>query len=193
MLPNRTTWVGVGCRLQQVACAGLNQIYVTQPYINVAVVLASAWRVHTCRVSQNHIYIAVYVGQNRFVYTVYVWYLWQGNHQIYGHIYTVLANPTYTHFEFTYQLLVRSVLLNGSQQSCTTTTYLHIYKPGLRTHTNTHAHTHTQTHTQSHIPTNECIRRNPDGRTHTETHKQTHTRTYAHTLTHLAAWVVPVH
>jgi hypothetical protein len=40
---------------------------------------------HKCRVGQNH------------TYTVYTWYFWQGNHQIYGHIrcvYTVLANPT---------------------------------------------------------------------------------------------------
>jgi len=39
-----------------------------------------------CRAGQNHIY------------TVYIRYFWQGNHQIYGHIrciYTVLANPTY--------------------------------------------------------------------------------------------------
>ena len=39
-----------------------------------------------CRVGQNHIY------------TVYIRYVWQGNHQIYGHIrciYTVLANPKY--------------------------------------------------------------------------------------------------
>ena len=37
-----------------------------------------------CRVGQNHIY------------TVYLRFFWQGNHQIYGHIrciYTVLANP----------------------------------------------------------------------------------------------------
>jgi hypothetical protein len=36
------------------------------------------------------------VGQNH-IYTVYIRYFWQGNHQIYGHlrcIYTVLANPT---------------------------------------------------------------------------------------------------
>jgi len=35
------------------------------------------------------------VGQNH-IYTVYIRYFWQGNHQIYGHIrciYTVLANP----------------------------------------------------------------------------------------------------
>ena len=42
-----------------------------------------------CRVGQNHIY------------TVYIRYIWQGNHQIYGHIrciYTVLANPNYVTF-----------------------------------------------------------------------------------------------
>jgi hypothetical protein len=41
---------------------------------------------HICRVGQNHIY------------TVYVLYFWQGNHQIYGHIrckFTVLASPTH--------------------------------------------------------------------------------------------------
>jgi hypothetical protein len=40
-----------------------------------------------CRVGQNH------------MYTVYIRYYWQGNHQIYGNIrciYTVLANPSYT-------------------------------------------------------------------------------------------------
>jgi len=38
------------------------------------------------------------VGQNP-IYTVYVRYFWQGNHQIHGHIrciYTVLANTIYT-------------------------------------------------------------------------------------------------
>jgi len=42
--------------------------------------------VHICRVGQNHIY------------TMYIRYFRQGNHQIYGHIrciYTVLANSTY--------------------------------------------------------------------------------------------------
>jgi len=37
------------------------------------------------------------VGQNH-IYTEYIRYFWQGNHQIYGHIrciYTVLANPTH--------------------------------------------------------------------------------------------------
>ena len=37
------------------------------------------------------------VGQNQ-IHTVYVQYIWQQNHQIYGHtwcIYTVLANPAY--------------------------------------------------------------------------------------------------
>jgi hypothetical protein len=41
---------------------------------------------YTSRVGQHHIY------------TVYVRHIWQGSHQIYGHIwciYTVLANPIY--------------------------------------------------------------------------------------------------
>jgi len=39
------------------------------------------------------------VGQ-KHIYTENVRYIWQGNHQIYGHrrcIYTVLANPIYDH------------------------------------------------------------------------------------------------
>ena len=41
------------------------------------------------------------VGQNR-IYTVYIRYFWQRNHQIYGNIrciYTVLANPKHLEFE----------------------------------------------------------------------------------------------
>jgi len=37
------------------------------------------------------------VGQN-CIYTACIWFLWQGDHQIYGHIrcmYTILANPTH--------------------------------------------------------------------------------------------------
>jgi len=49
-------------------------------------------------------YIHMYrVGQNH-IYTVYIRYFWQGNHQIYGYIrciYTVLANPTYTVYTYT--------------------------------------------------------------------------------------------
>ena len=47
------------------------------------------WLGFVCRVGQNHIY------------TVYLRRFWQGNHQIYCHIrciYTVLANPTHTHY-----------------------------------------------------------------------------------------------
>jgi len=47
--------------------------------------LTARLRMHVNRVGQNHIY------------TVYIRYFWQGNHQIYGHIrciYTVLANLT---------------------------------------------------------------------------------------------------
>jgi len=55
-------------------------------------------RLHMFRVGQNHIY------------TVYMRYFWQGNHQIYGYIrciYTVLANPTHVHMclqENTYKI-----------------------------------------------------------------------------------------
>jgi len=41
-----------------------------------------------------------WVGQNH-IYTVYIWYFWQGNHQIYGHIrcvYTVLASPSHVQY-----------------------------------------------------------------------------------------------
>ena len=56
------------------------------------------------RVGQNHICAWVQIGFNmcrvgqNHIYTVYIRYFWQGNHQIYGHIrciYTVLANPKY--------------------------------------------------------------------------------------------------
>jgi len=54
------------------------------------------------------------VGQNH-VYTVYIRYFWQGNHQIYGLIrciYTVLANPTH------YSLIrLRSQFLFATQGS----------------------------------------------------------------------------
>ena len=43
------------------------------------------------------VYITSWVGQNH-ICTVYIWYLWLRNHQIYNHIrriHTVLANPSY--------------------------------------------------------------------------------------------------
>jgi len=61
----------------------------------------TAWPlyIHTRIQSQNrHMYMHR-VGQNH-VYMVYIQYFWPGNHQIYGQvrcIYTVLANPIYTH------------------------------------------------------------------------------------------------
>jgi len=39
--------------------------------------------------------VGLAIGHNH-IYTVYIRYFWQGNHQIYGHIrciYTILANP----------------------------------------------------------------------------------------------------
>jgi hypothetical protein len=41
--------------------------------------------------------IMIRVGHN-YIFTVYIRYFWQRNHQMYGHIrciYTVLANPDY--------------------------------------------------------------------------------------------------
>jgi len=46
------------------------------------------------------------VGKNH-IYTVCILFFWQENHQIYGHIrciYTVLANPTYTHTVYTHNV-----------------------------------------------------------------------------------------
>jgi hypothetical protein len=54
------------------------------------------------------------VGQNH-IYTVYIQYFWQENHEIYGHIrciYTVLANPGYASTACTAPLsLLRTNLL----------------------------------------------------------------------------------
>jgi len=51
----------------------------------------------TRRHGMRHFWVIFRVGQNH-MYTVYIWYIWQGNHQIYGRIqciYTVLDDPTY--------------------------------------------------------------------------------------------------
>jgi len=48
-----------------------------------------------CGITAKHI---SRVGQNH-LYTVYIRYFWQGNHQLYGHIrciHTVLSSPTHT-------------------------------------------------------------------------------------------------
>jgi len=54
-----------------------------------------AWSMHIEDLSRQR-WGMVRVGQNH-IYTVYIRYFWQGNHQIFGHIrciYMVLANPT---------------------------------------------------------------------------------------------------
>ena len=59
----------------------------------VCVLPAQSWETYASRWWQTHS-----VGQNH-IYTVYIRYFWQGNHQLYGHtrcIYSVLANPTHT-------------------------------------------------------------------------------------------------
>jgi hypothetical protein len=60
-------------------------VYVLFVWLVRTVYICRIWP-YICRDGQNHIY------------TVYIRYFWQGNHQIYGHIrciYTVLANPKY--------------------------------------------------------------------------------------------------
>ena len=112
------------------------------------------------------------VGQNH-IYTVYVRYFWQGNHQIYGHmrcIYTVLDNPT--HDVLNLCLKQRCGHTQAFMDTCTHTrthflshTHAHIQTQYL-THTHTYARTYT--HTLSH-------------NTHTHAHTYTYTYTYAHT------------
>jgi len=49
-------------------------------------------------VAKTSVTVSLIIGRVGHIYTVYLWYLWQGNHQIYGHvrcIYAVLANPNY--------------------------------------------------------------------------------------------------
>jgi hypothetical protein len=61
-----------------------------------------------CRVGQNHIY------------TVYIRYFWQGNHQIYGHIrciYTVLANPTYVYWGRRVPVVSSAITLSTKKSS----------------------------------------------------------------------------
>ena len=68
------------------AFAHLAVYNIQQCISHVGLTAARCVRLHIYRVGQNHIY------------TVYVRYFWQENHQIYGHIrciYTVLANPTH--------------------------------------------------------------------------------------------------
>ena len=78
-----------------------------------------------------HMYRA---GQNR-EYSVYIRYIYQGNHQIYGHmrcVYTVLANLTHVSDAHTHA-------------------HTHIHtRIHTHTRTHTHAHTHTHTHTLAH-------------------------------------------
>ena len=54
-------------------------------------------RVYALTIHHTHVRLMIWVGQN-LIYTVHIPYMWQGNHQIYGHIrcvHTVLANPAH--------------------------------------------------------------------------------------------------
>ena len=84
---------------------GQNRWYA--PYMTVYLVIPvpkiTVCTPYICRVGQNHIY------------TVCIRYLWQGNHQIYGHkqcIYTVLANPIYMWFWPTLEMLLLAYIIN---------------------------------------------------------------------------------
>jgi len=70
-----------------------------------------------CRVGQKHIY------------TVYIRYFWQGNHQIYGHIrcaYTVLANPIHVPSLTFLQDKLQCKLLRTELSSTATVCFLYI-------------------------------------------------------------------
>jgi len=89
---------------------------------------------------QDHLTSICRVGQNH-IYTVYIWYTWQGNHQIYGHIrciYTVLANPTY----MTQHTATPYHIQPCHCTSCTYNEYLTICP---------HAHTNTTRTTGEHV------------------------------------------
>jgi hypothetical protein len=61
------------------------------------------------------------VGQSH-IYTAYIWFVWQGNHQIYGHIrciYTVLTNPEHVHKH----------ILN--ERLCCSALFLNRHKPAI--------------------------------------------------------------
>jgi len=66
------------------------------------------------------------------MYTVYIRYVWQGFHQIYGHIrciYTVLANPTNKS-----QCLVPQLLLNFRRQVKSSSTSIPSHLPSPNTY-----------------------------------------------------------
>jgi hypothetical protein len=72
------------------------------------------------------------VGQNH-IYTVYIRYFWQGNHQIYGHIrciYTVLANPM--HVPYTSSATLPSLFTAASASDPKKSTrYVPSFLPGM--------------------------------------------------------------
>ena len=119
------------------------------------------------------------VGQNH-IYTVYIQYIWQGNHQIYGHIwciYTVLANPTGTHpFEKTHSL---NEHIPEQHTPLTTHTHTHLC---LCAHRNKQTQArHARPHTQ--INTHALSLSLSLSLSHTHTHTHTHTNTHTNTQT----------
>ena len=139
-----------------------------------------------CRVGQNHIYI---------IYTVYIWYFWLGNHQIYGvylRIYTVLANAKHVSaglecLRLAWQAMHSLVLTDSrwkrpAPPPSAPTLPLALMRPqpaamrepramsSARDHTYTHAYMHTHIHIHKRI--------------NAYTHIHAHTHTYIHTCIH---------
>jgi len=136
---------------------------------------------HVIARGQNHLYTVyirycwqgnhqIYrVGQNH-VHTVYTRYFGQGNHQIYGQIrciHTILANSSFSPMNsvFSTRFVARTCICARVQ--------CFVY-----THTHTHTHTHTRVHTRTHLHTHAHTH------VHTYTHSHTHTYTLTHTCTH---------
>jgi len=99
--------------------------------------------------------------------------IWQGYHQLYGHIrciYTVSANPT--HVSAVDQTIRDGqTSLDANQHTNTITHTLKHTSKYTHAHTTTYTQIHTQAHTHTYI------------HVHTETHTYTHVYTQSHTHT----------
>jgi hypothetical protein len=71
------------------------------------------WMLNAVELKHSYWPAEIRVGQNH-IYTVYIRYFWQENHQLYGHIrckYTVLANPSWNEYAVTWSKATK--LLNS--------------------------------------------------------------------------------
>jgi len=95
---SKTIFIQIYVYLRWCTCACRPSLYqvcrVAQNYMFIYMYVYLRWCTCACRPSP---YQVCRVGQKP-IYTVYIRYDWQGNHQIYGtytvHIFTVLASPT---------------------------------------------------------------------------------------------------